>query len=424
VLFFWREEMFRSKNKKCRPALLNILMAVLISLVLSSGAFALDPTAYVLNTNGETLSKINLTTGVVTNNFLTIGSDIWCYPNQMVVRDTIMFVTVSGTDEIQMINLKTEKTVKFINTGAYTNPYWIDFGESPYLYATLLLTGTVAKIDYSTGTIVSDVPVGKSPEGIKVMGDKAYIACSGFDMNTYQYDSGRVAVYDITGDSVLKYINVGLNPQYLQLDNSGWIHVVCTGDYATTWGSVYIIDTDFDTAVDSIYFGGTPGQISIGPDNIGYIASAGWTESGYVFTYNTSTGQVYHDSGNPLTVDLNCLTAIAYQDSSCFTGSFTNYVNVIDSGGGNLARYAVGDGPVHIAFNYLPGDVNGDFVVNIFDITHLVDWLYLDGDQPRWPKWRANVNNDRLYNIFDITYLISYLYLTGPPPQTGPDWLL
>ena len=382
-----------------------------------------DPIAYVLNTNGETLSKINLSTGVVTNNLLTIGSDIWCYPNQMVVRDTLMYVTVSGTDEIQVINLKTEKTAYYINTGVYTNPYWIDFAEDPYLYVTLLMTGTVAKINYLTGAIVTEVPVGKSPEGIKIVGDKAYIACSGFDWDTYQYDPGRVAVYDITGDSVIEYIGLGLNPQYLQLDNSGRIHVVCTGDYTTIWGSAYIIDTDFDSVVDSIYLGGTPGQISIGPDNIAYIASAGWSESGYVFTYNTATGEVYHDNSNPLTVDLNCLTAIAYQDSTCFTGSFTDYVNVIDSAGSYLASYAVGDGPVHIAFNYLPGDVNGDFAVNIFDVTYLIDWLYLSGEIPRWPKWRANVNSDNAYNLFDITHLIAYLYLDGPPPKIGPDWL-
>ncbi len=394
-----------------------------IFLILPVNICAADPIAYVLNTNGETLSKINLTTGVVTNNFLTIGSDIWCYPNQMVVRDTIMYVTVSGTDEIQVINLKTEKTAYYINTGAYTNPYWIDFAEKPYLYVTLLMTGTVAKINYLTGTTVTEVPVGKSPEGIKIVGDKAYIACSGFDWDTYQYDPGRVAVYDLIGDSLFHYINVGLNPQYLALDNSGRIHVVCTGDYATIWGSAYMIDTDLDSVIDSIYLGGTPGQISIGPDNIACIASAGWSESGYVFTYNTVTGEVYHDNSDPLVVDLNCLTAIAYQDSTCFTGSFTDYVNVIDSGGGYLASYAVGDGPIHIAFNYLPGDVNGDFSVNIFDVTYLIDWLYLDGDEPRWPKWRANTNSDNVYNIFDITYLIAYLYLDGPPPKIGPDWL-
>ncbi len=404
----------------CLYARIVFIICIAIPLRIS----AADPIAYVLNTNGETLSKINLTTGVVNNNILTIGSDVGSYPNQIVVRDTLMYATVSGTDEIQVINLKSEKTAYYINTGAYTNPYWIDFAAEPYLYVTLLMTGSLAKINYLTGAIITQVPVGKSPEGIKIVGNKAYIACTGFDWGTYQYDPGQVAVYDLSGDSAMQYINVGLNPQYMVLDKSGRIHVVCTGNYVTTWGWVYIIDTEFDSVVDSIYLGGTPGQISLSPDNIAYIASAGWSESGYVFSYNTITGEVYHDNSNPIMVDLNCLTAVAYQDSTCFTGSFTNYVNVIDSAGNYSASYPVGDGPIHIAFNYLPGDANGDFLVNIFDVSLLIDWLYLNGEKPRWPQWRANANGDYEYNIFDITHLIASLYLGGPPPRIGPDWLL
>jgi YVTN family beta-propeller protein len=415
-------KMFRNYKFQNPFLYMKIFFAVLLILPLK--IFAADPIAYVLNSNGETISKINLNTGAVYNNILTIGSDVWCYPNQIIVRDTLMYATVSGTDEIQVINLNTEKTVDYINTGAYTNPYWIDFADEPYLYVTLLMTGTVAKINYSTGAVVAEVPVGKSPEGIKIIGDKAYIACTGFDWGTYNYDPGRVAVYDISGDSVIQHINVGLNPQYLLQDNLGRLHVVCTGNYATIWGWVYIIDTDYDIVVDTVYLGGTPGQISVGPDDIAYIASAGWSESGYVFTYNTITGEVYHGNGNPITVDLNCMTVAAFQDSTCFTGSFTNYVNLIDSAGNYQASYPVGDGPVHIAFNYLPGDANGDFLANIFDISLLIDWLYLDGEKPRRPQWRANVNGDKNYNIFDVTYLIAYLYLGGPPPQIGPDWLL
>jgi len=402
----------------------KIFYLILIMGLLSLTTAAEDRLAYVLNTNAETLSKINLTTGEVYNNILTIGTDVYCYPNQLVKRDTLMYAVVSGTDEIQVINLNSETTEYFINTGASTNPYWMQFLDEQYLFVTLMYTNSIAKIDYRSGDIVNNITVGKSPEGCLIMGDKLYIACTGFDWGTYLYDPGMVTVYDIPGDSIIKTINVGLNPQYLAMDTLGRVHVVCTGDYYTEWGWVYIIDTETDMVVDSIYFGGTPGQISIGPDNIGYIASAGWSEYGYVFSYNTISGEVYHDNSNPINVDLNCMTTVAYQDSTCFTGSFTNYINVIDSGGNYLSSYAVGDGPIHVAFNYLPGDVDGDFLVNIFDITGLIEWLYLESDKPHWPVWRANVNGDYEYNIFDITYLISYLYLDGPRPTVGFEWIL
>jgi len=36
-------------------------------------------------------------------------------------------------------------------------------------------------------------------------------------------------------------------------------------------------------------------------------------------------------------------------------------------------------------------------------------------------EW-GNVNNDDATNIFDITYLISFLYLEGPPPCICEEW--
>jgi hypothetical protein len=61
------------------------------------------------------------------------------------------------------------------------------------------------------------------------------------------------------------------------------------------------------------------------------------------------------------------------------------------------------------------GDINGDDVINIFDITGLISYLYREGTPPV-SDWAADVNGDMLINIFDITYLITYLYIEGPDP--------
>jgi hypothetical protein len=401
-----------------------ILTAVFSLVLIPLAALAIDPTAYVVNTNGETLSKINLRTGSVDNNFLTIGTGVYSFPNQIVVRDTLAFVIASGTDEMQIVNLNTEQTEYFINTGASSNPYWIDFADEQYLYITLMMKNSVAKVDWLSGTAESEVVVGKSPEGIIIVGDKAYIACTGFDFDTWQYDPGEVSVYDIPADTMIRTIAVGLNPQYLDLDDSGRIHVVCTGDYATVFGCIYLIDIRKEVIVDSIKLGGTPGQISIGPDNVAYVAAAGWSQDGYVYSYNAASGEVYHDANNPLEVDQNCLTVAAFQDSTVFTGSFTDYVNVVDSSGANLHRYAVGDGPVHLDFNYVPGDADGDFQLNLADVTCIINWLYKNGPEPRWPGWRANADGDQTYNILDAAYILNYLYRDGPRPRMGPRWLM
>ena len=400
-----------------------ILLIIIFAIILPLSAYAVDPTAYILNTTGETLSKINLTDGTVSNNVVTIGSDVLSYPNQIVIRDTLAYVTASGTDEIQVINLNDDQTSYFISTGASSNAYWMDFADDRYLYVTLMLKDSLAKIDLTTKAKVSQTYIGKSPEGILIKGNKAYIACTGFDWDTYKYDSGKVTVYDIGRDSVIKQIPVGLNPQFLAADGRGRLHVVCTGDYGAIAGSIYIVDTDADIVVDSVLIGGTPGHITIGPDNVAYLAAAGWSQNGYIYSYNNITGDIYHSSGNPIQVDLNCMTVVSFQDTTIFAGSFTDFVNVIDSSGSNKARYAVGDGPSHIAFNYLPGDADGDFNVNLLDISYLVNWLYKGGPAPRWPKWRGNADGDNAYNILDISYLIGYLYKGGTRPKVGPGWI-
>ena len=61
------------------------------------------------------------------------------------------------------------------------------------------------------------------------------------------------------------------------------------------------------------------------------------------------------------------------------------------------------------------GDANGDGLLNIFDITYLITYLYLNGPRPLILD-AVDVNSDNIVDIFDLTYLVSYLYLQGPEP--------
>jgi len=399
----------------------GLLLVCLIAAEISAGH-----KAYVINSSGETLSKIDLETKTVTNNILTLGTDIFAYPNQITVRDTLAYVINSGTNEIQIINLNTETTTGFINTGAGTNPYWMAFADSQYAYVTLMYDNSVAKVDMLAGTIVDIDSIGKRPEGIIIHDYKAYIACTGYNLDWSLDPFGKVVVYDIVADSVIKEIVVGTNPQHLAVDRDGWIHVVCTGDYFTVFGEVYVIDTEIDELIDGFELGGTPGVINIGPDDIAYLPAAGWDSLSFVYSYNSLTLEVYHDESNPLQGAANCMMTVPYQDSTVFTAGWTDdNIIIIDSSGTVRDIYTLGDGPLGADFNYLPGDLNGDFVVDIADIVRYISWLYLDGALPAWPSWRANVNGDYNYDISDITFLINYLYLSGDPaPKVGPTWFL
>jgi len=71
---------------------------------------------------------------------------------------------------------------------------------------------------------------------------------------------------------------------------------------------------------------------------------------------------------------------------------------------------------------FLCGDVNGDYKVNIFDITDMIGILYISVPAPDHWQTIADVNKDETVNIFDIAALISYLYIDGPPPECNYEW--
>jgi hypothetical protein len=72
-----------------------------------------------------------------------------------------------------------------------------------------------------------------------------------------------------------------------------------------------------------------------------------------------------------------------------------------------------------------PGNANGDETINIFDITYLITYLYLEGNSPiPYELCSGDPNCDCVCNIFDITHLISALYLGGAPPCNCATWLL
>jgi len=73
------------------------------------------------------------------------------------------------------------------------------------------------------------------------------------------------------------------------------------------------------------------------------------------------------------------------------------------------------------------GDADNDKIVNIKDITFLINFLYKGGLSPN-PLVAADVNNSGIVNISDITYMINFLYKGGPKPacskylgQVPPD---
>jgi len=152
-------------------------------------------------------------------------------------------------------------------------------------------------------------------------------------------------------------------------------------------------------------------------------------------------GQIQHDSYNlimnpipimppppiPLTVEVN-----DYPDYWTDISNFwdMNYTDPPSPGcpymGGpivTMIEWAIVICPV--VCDCKPGDANGSGIINIQDITHLINYLYKGGPNPTpYKLCSGDPNGSCIVNIQDITYLINFLYKGGPLPVTCNQWLI
>jgi hypothetical protein len=72
----------------------------------------------------------------------------------------------------------------------------------------------------------------------------------------------------------------------------------------------------------------------------------------------------------------------------------------------------------------LPGDANGDGVVNIGDAVYLVNFIFKGGPPPApYALCSGDANCDCQVNIADAVYLINFIFKGGPPPCDCQTWL-
>lgn len=370
-----------------RSFLILLLSAILcISLFLTSANA--NKIAYVVNSypGDEVLSKINLTTGEVTNNFLWLGES----PNQIVIQGDSAYVVNSLDHDIQTIDLITETTVGYIDIGEPRNPFHMVFVDHRYAYVSNLMNNTISKVDVINQEVAGEYGVGQAPEGLMVVGNKLYVCCTGFewakyknvtgrnwvfdpthrgkpygslhqanDAKAYSYITGQVYVFDLLTETVVDSISVGMNPQYLDLDPGGELNIMCTGDYWSVMGQIYRIDPNTDTVIDSIATGGSPSVISIGTDGTGFLAAGGWyPDSGKVYTFDSYADTMIRGSDDPITTDCGVIAVAALYPSQVLTCNFDgDNVSRMNKNGILFNQYLVGDGPISAAIYTPPSEI-------------------------------------------------------------------
>ncbi len=323
-------------------------MLRILPLVLLLGSVVraqITKTAFVVNNMAETLSRINLETGEVFNDIVSLG----LVPNQIVIQGDRGYVVNSNSNNIQIIDLENDSSLGTIELGDSNNPWNIAFLNDSIAYVTNFESNTVFRINIFAQEVTDTIHVGLSPEGICVVGNKVWVANTALDPVTYQYGQGIVYVIDATNNLVIDSIFVCTNPQSLALDSDGELNVVCTGDYFSTWGEVYVIDTTTFSIMDTIDIGGSPSSIAIAPNGKAIVGAGGWVDSGYIYTFDAHTNEILRGFGNPILVGKGVVGVACDNANNAYSCNFSdNSISVIDSNN-TVYTYSVSNGPQSIA---------------------------------------------------------------------------
>lgn len=183
-------------------------------LILSEGSF---------NSNNSTLANYNLETGALDRDYFNTVNQrgLGDTANDMLLYGSKVYIVVSGSNIVEVMNAKTGKSLKTItiqgtprNAAAYNGKVYVTSFDDK-----------VTRIDTLSLVAEASTTVGRDPEGICVANNKIYVANSGgLDYATGNFDS-TVSVIDVNSFKEEKKIEVGKNPYQVFADSQGDIYV-------------------------------------------------------------------------------------------------------------------------------------------------------------------------------------------------------
>lgn len=235
-------------KKITQKIILNLLIALCIisctkeeNFNNNSGTFIESGSAIVVNegnygsSNGS-ISFINKNGAVSNyiyesaNNGINIGDVIQSY----ITVGNKGIICVNNSYKIEIVDARTFKHIAtIVDTTATQNTsyvrYALGINDSKAYVTNGNYAGEVEVIDLNTNTITKSISVGKGPEQLALVGNKAYVCNSG----GYDVDS-TVSVINTSTDVVTKTINVGDIPTKIVRDADNNLWVLCAGqsDYS------------------------------------------------------------------------------------------------------------------------------------------------------------------------------------------------
>lgn len=387
-----------------------IMLALTIICAQASG---LTRDLIIVNGLGETADFVELTDSTIARNVVTLG----LAPNDFLVAGNTGIAVNSISNDLYFFTLPSMSPLDTLFLGNGRNPYTGAFIDSNTVLITNMLSSTVAKVNSATRSLIGEYGVGKSPEGVVIVGNYAYICISNFDFGNYTYGQGYVQSFDLNSNAVVRTIPVGTNPQDIALGYDGYLYVVCTGNYAAQSGILYKLALGSGSVVDSLAVGGSPASLAITRSGMLFLSAGGWAGHGEVYTVDLNSFAVLRGASNPIYTGLGVTAVIAVSDSTVVSCNFSDdTITEIAPSGRILAAFQTGDGPVaatkYPACYVVKGDANGSSQIDISDVVYLIAYIFAGGKGPV-TKAAGDMNCDMSVDISDVVATIAFIFSGG-----------
>ena len=269
---------------------------------------------WIINNLAETVSLCNgykLSMGDapwIAQNCLLTGS----VPNRLYFYNGLGYIVNSYGNSLTVLNPNTAKTISSIHLGTGHNPWaaaFINKSGIEYAIISCFISDKLLVLNLDTKTIITEIPISPPsgadyrarPEGIAIMGNKAYFTCTGWDFNANTFREGFLGILDIspnnaTNWSTITYITTATNPQsILPVPSRDEIHILATGINSSNDGVIQVYNITSNMIVTNIRCGGSPHRFALAADGTTYLAG-----SSRLLSYNRYTLSLINTWTNPL----------------------------------------------------------------------------------------------------------------------------
>jgi hypothetical protein len=292
---------------------------------------------YVVQALGENLGMVDVASEAVNADVMDLGT----LANEIETDGSKLFVTSS--QNVQIISTINHQVLDNFPLLGCDGTWASAVLSDDSIAVTCSISDALYVVRRSSGEVVYHERIGNAPQGILALGERLFVSLTRLEFP--DYGPGAVMIFNRRTLQFEDSLETGINPQFMAIDPSGRLHVVCTGNYGDVPGEVDVFDLTNLTRVGTLLVGGTPSTVAFN-FVYGYVAAGGWVNHGEVYRYRLQDLFVDHGVANPILVGLGAADIVCRTNGEILVSCFQDDVIERRSADGALLQtYELGDGP-------------------------------------------------------------------------------